>query len=114
MAATDKDWERIMDFFRQRFTAGETPTPETILYLTGVRELGEGPRRYSKDEKINLMHVGLCTILTHTGHCRRTGTGKDGWPLFAQEKSLPASDRERETIIREGLIRYFRENGLLD
>ena len=114
MNAPDKDWEKIMEFFRRRFTAGETPTLDTVLFLIGVRERQQPPRRFSKDEKINLMHVGLCSLLSFTDYCRRTGSDPEGWPLFSQEKSLPQDDREREKIIREALIRYFRQNGLID
>jgi len=108
------DWQKILDFFARKFTGGEPPSLDTILYLLGVQEVGQGTRRYSKQEKIDLMHVGLCTILEQTGHCRRTGATPDGWPLFEQKKSLPPGDRERESLLRQGLIAYFRRNGLLD
>ena len=112
MENSGRDWEKILDFLARRFTGGERPGIDTVLFLIGVQELGMGPQKFSRDDKINLMHVGLCAALSLTPYCERTGTRPDGWPLFRQKKSLPEAGREQ--IVRDALIAYFRRQGVID
>ena len=35
---------------------------QDILFLVGVQELGQGFRTFKKDEKMDLMHVAVCTV----------------------------------------------------
>ena len=38
-------WKLIEEFFQQNFTDGERPDLDTILFLIGVQELGQGKKR---------------------------------------------------------------------
>ncbi len=108
----EQDWDKVLNFFRERFTGGETPSVDTILYLIGVQELGRGFRRFSKDEKLNLMHIAVCRLLEPYGIYEQTGRDADGWPVFEQKKSLPAG-ADKERLFKEAIIRYFKENDLI-
>ena len=41
-------WQQIEEFFRINFTDGETPDLDTILFLIGVQELGQGKKKFKK------------------------------------------------------------------
>jgi hypothetical protein len=84
---------------------------DTILLLVGVQELGKGYKEFSKDEKMNLMHIAVCTILGPYGVYEYVANDEDGWPHFEKLKNIPAiSNKDQEHLIKEALINYFDEN----
>lgn len=90
---------------------GEGIDTEGIMVLIGVQELGQGYRKFSKDEKINLIHIATCTILEPYGYYKFTENDEDGWPHFEIQENLPPLDsRQQEHLIKEAVIAYFREN----
>lgn len=60
-------WDKIEQFFIENFTDGERPDVDTILFLIGVQELGQGNRKFEKDDKVNLIHIAVCTVLKRLG-----------------------------------------------
>ncbi len=90
---------------------GEGIDTEGIMVLIGIQELGQGHKEFSKDEKINLIHVATCTILEPYGYYKFTENDEDGWPHFeVVEKLPPLSNREQEHLIKEAVVAYFRGN----
>lgn len=83
---------------------------ESILFLVGVQELGQGYKKFSKDEKINLLHIALCTVLAPYGYYEYKGLDVDGWPHYEALKKLPTlSNSQQQHLIKEGLLEYFKE-----
>jgi hypothetical protein len=90
---------------------GEDMDVQAILFLIGVDEVGLGFQKYSKQEKQDLLHVALCTILEPAGYYEYEGRDKDNWPHFKLVKPLPTlSDKEQQHLIKEALIEYFVAN----
>jgi hypothetical protein len=90
---------------------GEEIDTEAIMVLIGIQELGQGYAKYSKDEKINLIHIATCTILEPYGYYEFTENDEDGWPHFEKKENLPPLDsRQQEHLIKEAILAYFREN----
>lgn len=84
---------------------------DTILLLVGVQELGMGYKDFSKDEKMNLMHIAICTILEPYGVYKYVANDDDGWPHFEKLKNIPAiSNRDQEHLLKEAVIGYFETN----
>lgn len=84
---------------------------DTILLLIGVQELGKGYKEFSKDEKVNLMHIAICTILEPYGVYKYLANDDDGWPHFEKIKNIPPiSNQDQEHLIKEAVINYFDEN----
>ena len=84
---------------------------DTILLLIGVQELGKGYKEFSKDEKVNLMHIAICTILEPYGIYKYLANDDDGWPHFEKLKNIPAiSNKDQEHLLKEAVINYFEEN----
>lgn len=83
---------------------------DAVLFLIGVQELGMGYKKFSKRQKMELMHVGVCTILMPFGFYTKEGRDKDNWPHFKLEKELPSlSDSDQNHLIKEAIISYFEE-----
>ena|SRR5690606_6601659 len=81
-----------------------------ILFLIGVQELGQGNRFFSKEEKQDLMHIGICKILSLSGFYELDGQDADGWPHWKLVKKLPHFDLlEQEKFLKWHVIEYFEK-----
>lgn len=93
-------------------TFGEGMDVQAILFLIGVNELGMGYKEFTKNEKTDLMHVAICTLLEPYGYYAFEGRDADNWPHFKLEKQLPPlNEREQQHLIKESIIDYFEQNG---
>lgn len=82
---------------------------DAILYLIGVQELGQGPKKFAKDDKVNLIHLAVCTILEPYGFYVYTHTDEQGWPHYDATKKLPhLVDVEQERLVKDAVIEYFK------
>ena len=89
---------------------GEAPDLESVIFLIGVQELGKGVRTFKKDEKIQLMHIAVCTLLEPYGHYEFDEFDRDGWPHFKLLKSLPPlGEDEQKRLMKEAVIHYFEQ-----
>lgn len=89
---------------------GEKLDYAALLFLIGVQELGHEPKNYRKDQKIELMHIAVCTLLEPYGYYSFEGRDDDGWPHFRKVEDLPAlAPAEQELLIRKAIVAYFRE-----
>ncbi|MEO0896028.1 MAG: hypothetical protein AAFY71_06490 [Bacteroidota bacterium] len=89
---------------------------EAILLLIGMRELGEGPRReFTKEEKVDLMHIAICRLLSQSGYYRLSHLDQDGWPHWESLKPLPHQDMfSQEFLLREHILEYFIQENLFE
>jgi hypothetical protein len=97
---TEKRLPKIEAFFEQ---------------LTGkVPDLGQGLRPFSKEEKQDLMHIGICTILEPNGHWVFQHRDAEGWPHYTLGTPMPmlALD-EQEAYLATALADYLEAEGLL-
>jgi hypothetical protein len=103
----EADWQSVEAFFTR--ISGKVPDLDGMLFLVGVQELGKGPGSFSKEQKQDLMHVGMCTILTKEGYYKPTHRDEDGWPHFELVKPIPLLTLdEQEVFFRERLVEYLR------
>jgi hypothetical protein len=81
-----------------------------VLFLIGVQELGRGKQFFSKEEKQDLMHLGICKALSFSGYYELEGLDKDGWPHWRLIKKLPHFDLlEQEKLLKWHVIEYFEK-----
>ncbi len=86
------------------------PDLNALLFLIGVQELGKGKRAFSKEEKQDLMHIAICKVLSLSGYYELVGTDAEGWPHWIPTQKLPFLKLEgQEMLLREHVVRYFRE-----
>jgi hypothetical protein len=94
---------------------GEDIDIQAILFLIGLQELGQGKRKLSKNEKLDIMHIAICTLLTPYGYYEYKGVDEEGWPHWqVNEKLPPLKPIQQETLIKEAIVDYFKVNELLE
>lgn len=95
--------QKIMEQF------GKKPDVETILFLIGVQELGNIRKKFTKEQKQDLMHIAICTILTSSGYYHLTHVDEDGWPHFSQLKAMPEMNPvTQELFLKDHILLYFQ------
>ncbi|MBL0741773.1 hypothetical protein [Chryseolinea lacunae] len=81
-----------------------------VLFLIGVQELGKGSKVFSKEEKQDLMHIGICKVLSLAGYYELEGLDQDGWPHWKMIKKLPHFDLlEQEKLLKMQVLEYFEK-----
>jgi len=99
-------WWNLEARLVERF--GKKPDMETVLFLIGVQEFGDVRRKFSKEEKQDLMHIAVCSLFRQSGYYELEGTDKDGWPHFRQLKALPEMGLyEQENFLKDHVLLYF-------
>src|SRR5210317_1025296 len=109
-----EDWKQLIAQISDRFNDGEEIQLDAIIYLIGVQELGQGPREFKKDEKVNLMHIAICRLLEPFGYYEFDYFDEDQWPHYKVIEELPPLKTGEQTVlIKEAIVNYFREKGLI-
>lgn|SRR5690349_14118312 len=105
----DRQWQSLLGELEK--TLGTKPKDlNGVLFIIGVQELGRGSRRFSKEEKQDLMHIGICRVLSLSGYYVLDGTDKDGWPHWKLIKKLPHFDLlEQERLLKMHVLEYFQK-----
>lgn len=86
-----------------------------IIFLIGVQELGHGYKKYKKNEKVDIIHVAICTLLEPYGYYEFEGKDDQGWPHFKATEKLPfLKAGEQALLIKEAIVNYSISNGWLD
>ncbi len=92
---------------------GKKPDLEAILFLIGLQETGFIQEKISKEQKQDLMHVAVCTVLAQSGYYAVEGKDPDGWPHFRQLKELPVMALpDQENFIKDHVLLYFQQSEL--
>ena len=83
---------------------------EAILFLIGLQETGFIKEKITKEQKQDLMHVAVCTVLSASGFYELEDLDKDGWPHFRQLKDLPVMPLiEQENLLKDHILFYFEQ-----
>ena len=59
---------------------GKKPDLESILFLIGLQETGFMKEKITKEQKQDLMHVAVCSLLVPSGYYEIEKVDDDGWP----------------------------------
>ena len=87
---------------------GKKPDMEAILFLVGIQEFGDIRKKFSKEQKQDLMHVAVCSLLSPSGYYELEMVDEEGWPHFRQLKPLPAFNFiEQENFMKDHILMYF-------
>jgi hypothetical protein len=90
---------------------GKKPDFETILFLIGIQEFGQVREKFTKEQKQDLMHVAVCSLLAPSGYYQLEKIDDDGWPHFKQLKAMPEmSTMEQENFLKDHILLYFQNH----
>ncbi|MDX5320287.1 MAG: hypothetical protein LPK45_04330, partial [Bacteroidota bacterium] len=72
----DLEWKELQNQLNNQF--GNIPDLNMVLLLIGIRELGKVKKKWTKEDKVNLMHIAVCRLLSEEGYYSLIGQDKDG------------------------------------
>ena len=99
-------WWKLEEKLMTRF--GKKPDVESILFLIGIQELGDIKKKFTKEQKQDLMHIAVCTVLSSSGYYELSHIDEDGWPHFKQLKAMPEMDAlAQENFLKDHILLYF-------
>jgi len=108
-AEVNQKWVVLQDRLAGDFDT-ERPDIKVMLFLIGVQELGKGPKKFSKRQKEELMHIANCRLFSEMGFYELEGLDQDGWPHWKLVKPIPNYTLlEQEMVIKSLIISYFEE-----
>ena len=106
-------WWNLEAKMVERFS--KKPDLETILFLIGIQETGMMKEKITKEQKQDLMHVAVCSLLSTSGYYEMESVDRDGWPHYKQLKAMPDMNAiEQESFIKDHVLLYFEEHDFID
>jgi hypothetical protein len=107
-----KNWDILANKINKRFD--DTLDVESVLFVIGIQELGQVIDKFTKDQKLEVIHVAVCVILEPFGFYEFEGRDKDAWPHWKVVKELPRLDNnQQEQLIKEGILEYMKDSPFL-
>jgi hypothetical protein len=105
-------WLKLRIKLKEQY--GIKPDMDGVLFLIGIQELGSGKQEFSKEQKQDLMHIAVCTLLAQSGYYVMAGHDEDNWPHFNQLKPLPEFNMyEQENFLKDHALLYFQQLGFI-
>ena len=103
-----EEWNNVLNKLQKQF--GNTPDVQTIIFLVGHRELGKHQVKFTKEQKQDLIHVGVCTLLSQADYYTFLDFDQDGWPHFEYNREQPKLDNiQQEKLLKKMIIQYFKK-----
>jgi hypothetical protein len=105
----ERQWNQLLLEF-EHMLEKKPKDLNAVLFLIGMQELGKGARRFSKEEKQDLMHIAICKVLSLAGYYELEGLDAEGWPHWKLIKKLPHFDLlEQEKLLKMHVLEYFEK-----
>jgi hypothetical protein len=102
----NEKWKKLTLWFEDSF--GMESDTESILFMIGVQELGKGVQDFNKTQKVELLHIGVCSIFCEDGFYQLTHRDDDGWPHYECIKKLPVlKGNVQDQFMKVAIVRYF-------
>ena len=59
-------WLKLRIKLKEQF--GIKPDMDGVLFLIGIQEFGSGKQEFTKEQKQDLMHIAVCSLLAQSGY----------------------------------------------
>lgn len=108
----DFEWLRIKHYVKDAMGKKDLPDLQSILFLIGIQELGrwDPEKSFTKEEKQDLMHIAVCSLLEDEGYYEFIGRDQDGWPHFKELKKFDiAGIKGQSEFLKQKIIKYFQD-----
>jgi hypothetical protein len=106
----EESWKQLVEKLNKRFESDLDL--QGIIFLIGLQELGLGFKKYKKDEKVNIMHIAICSLLEPYGYYEFEGKDQDGWPHYKTKENLPfLKPGEQVELMKRSILDYFDKEG---
>ncbi len=105
-------WLKLRIKLKEQF--GIKPDMDGVLFLIGIQEFGSGKQEFTKEQKQDLMHIAVCSLLAQSGYYVLDGYDEENWPHFTQLKALPDFNMfEQENFLKDHALLYFQQLGFI-
>lgn len=105
-------WKKIREVLKPTF--GEDLDMQSVLFIIGMQELGHGPVKLTKEQKVDVMHIAICTLLEPLGYYIYKGRDEQNWPHWENTGKMPhMTSTEQNRFMVERIIEYFRRQGMI-
>ncbi len=106
--ALEEDWSELQEELAEIF--GQKPDLQALLFLIGIQELGHIRRKFSKEQKQDLMHIAVCHLMSLEGYFEFSHRDEDGWPHYIALKPAPElkeGAEKQELLLKRLALEYF-------
>lgn len=82
----------------------------SVLFIIGLQEAGSGFRKYSQNEKTEIIKLAQFKLLSHEKYYLNIATNKNGLPVWAENpnKQLPGGN-VLEILLQSLALDYFNK-----
>jgi len=108
----DFEWLQIQHYIKESMDRNTLPDLQAVMFLIGIQESGQIKEDYTKEEKQDLMHIAVCTLLSEDGYFEFVGNDQDGWPHWKQVRGFSTGLDQQDNMLKEKIIRYFKDTQL--
>ncbi|MBI1227992.1 MAG: hypothetical protein GC192_22360 [Bacteroidetes bacterium] len=104
------EWLKVKHLVKDALKRDVLPDMNAILFMIGVQELGRWNTNFTKEEKQDLMHIAVCSLMSYDGYYEFKGRDADGWPHYDSIKLFTQKGvKTQEVYLKEKIIQYFRD-----
>ncbi len=108
----EERWNTILKRLEPQF--GGDLDIQAVLFIIGLQELGHGYKAYKKDQKLDIMHVAVCSLLEPYGYYTFEGRDAENWPHWLPTSKLPhLKPAQQHRLMQEAVIDYFEREELI-
>lgn len=104
------EWLKARHIVKDALKRDILPDMNAILLLIGVQELGRWKANFTKEEKQDLMHIAVCSLMSYDGYYEFKGRDADGWPHYDAIKPFTQKGvQTQEEYLKVKVIQYFKD-----
>jgi hypothetical protein len=104
-----EQWEILTQKLVKDFSLPMQLDIDRVLYMIGIQELGKPHEVFSKEDKVNLIHIATCCVLAPFGYYFFEYKDKEGWPFYRRIKDhLTLPEEEQHTLLKQAILSYFQ------
>ncbi len=107
----EERWSKLIAVLEVNF--GKGLDLWSVLFFVGLQELGKTPEKCTKEEKTEIIKVGVGSVFCAEGRLEETGRDDEGWPTWTPvgNEELPSDDAVQ---LKKAALSYFVKNGVID
>lgn len=110
-----EDYQKIRQLLSVQFNDNQPIEVDGIIYLIGLQELGQPHKDFSKNAKLNLMHIAICRLLEPFGYYKFSHFDDDKWPHYDLVDDIPPlKPGEQSVLMKEAIVLYFKNSGIIN
>lgn len=101
-------WDNLVSFLHDTYKIEKNL--HSVLFLIGIQETGKGFKKYSQDEKTNIIKQAQFSILSRENFYISVTKSKNHLPVWMQNPDQPLpGDKILEKLLKSLILDYFNE-----